>query len=176
MQGTLWLAVLCYFISLRSIPEFDQTRTSYQHTSDLSSVFDDPNLGHSGNAEPSGPQPGGPDMFPDFPWPIDANMAYPTQDFNFQINPIPPTSMNHESNSAIHSHTVPQQHQWGTGGHFPTVNLSRNDFGAPPLFGPAGYTNPVGLTDLLHQNQSLSTVRNGQRDFPASGTQVVDGG
>lgn len=176
MQGTIWLAVLCHFISLRSIPEFDQTRTGYQHTSDLSSIYDDPNLGHSGNAGPPGPQPGGHDMFPDFPWPLDANMTYPTQDFNFQMNPIPPTAVNHGSNPAILPHTVPQQHQWGTGGHFSPVNLSQNDFGATPLFGPAGYTNPIGLPDLMQQSRSSSTVRNGQSNFPESGTRAVDGG
>ena len=102
-------------------------------------------------------------------------MAYPPQDFKFQSGPMPSPSMNHGLNPSIPSHSVTQQHQWGTGGNFPKGDLSQNHFGAPPLFGPAGYANPVALAHLMQQSQSSSTTGNSQSNFPAPGIQVVDG-
>jgi hypothetical protein len=172
-QGTLCLAVPRHCISLRSTPGFDQTGEGYQQDRDLPSNSVGTNLGHPGNAGQAGPQSGGSDMVPNFPWMLGPNMAYPSQDFNFQFDPIPsnpsiPFTQQHQSFS--------QQHQWGTGYHNPMNNFSQNNFGAPPFLDTPRYTNTMALAHPAQQSQSSVTTRNGQSSLPAPGTLVVDGG
>jgi len=174
-QGTHWPAVPRHCISLRSTPDFNQTRPGYQQASDLPSNVVDSNLGHSGNVGPSGLQPGGIDMFPDLSWLPEVNMAYAGQDFTFQHGPMSSPSMNHGLNLSIPSHPVTQQRQWSTGGHFPMGGISQNTFGAPPSFSPAGYKNLAALAHPMQRSQSSSTTGNGQSNFPAPGIQAVDG-
>jgi len=88
---------------------------------------------------------------------------------------MPAPSMNRGLNPSIPSHSVTQQHQWGTGGHFSIGDLSQNNFEASPLFSPAGYTNMDALAHPMQEIQSPSTAGNGQSNFPAPGIQVVDG-
>ena len=174
-QGTRWLAIPRHCISLRSTPEFNQTRSGYQQASDLPSNVADSSLGHSGNASPPGLQPGEFDIFPESTCPPEVNMAYPVQDLNLLSGPMPAPSMKHGLNPSISSHPVTQQHQWGTCGHFPMGDPSQNSFGAPPLFSPTGYANMVTLAHSMRQSQSPSTTGNGQSSSPAPGIQVVDG-
>ena len=46
------------FVSLRSSTVLDQLETGCLHASDLTSIFDDQNIEHFGNPEPSGPLTG----------------------------------------------------------------------------------------------------------------------
>ena len=159
---------------LTEVPsELDQTGTGYQHTSGIHPMFEQPSLGHPGNA---GSQSGGSAMCSDPTRPLGANMAYPPHDFNLHISPMLPPSVNHGSNPPISSHTFAPQHQRGTGVHPPTNNLSQNNFGAIPFFHHTGYTNLIDFADPMQQNQPSGIARNGQSTFPAFGTWGVDGG
>jgi len=141
--------------------EPDQTRTRYQYTSDLDSMFDDKNPRQFGNHEPSGTPPGGSDMYLD-PTRVASNMANQPPGFNINIGTIPTPSVNHGFNPSISSHMVTHQHQWDTGIHFPTSNPSQNNFRTPPFFNHEIYANQADLADLVRQNQSSNAVKSSQ--------------
>lgn len=151
-----------FFLTSEVHSELDQTGTGYQHASDILSMFEEPNLGHSGNAGS-----GGSAICSDPTRPLGADMAYAPNDFNFHISPMLSPSVNHGSNPQISSHTMAPQHQQGTGVHLPTNDLPQNNSEAFSFFHHTGYTN---------QNQSSSIARNGQSNYPAFGTWGVDGG
>jgi len=165
-QGTLWLAVSRHYFSLRSTPGSGEPVTGHQQNSDLLPNDVDWNLGHSGEAGPSGLQPRGSDMRFDSTWTPGPDMAYPLQALDFHSGPIPP-SVNHGSNLSIPSHA---------GGHSPTSNPSQNHFGAHTIFDSARYADLIALMNLMQQFQPSSTTRNGQSNSPAPGTRVVDRG
>jgi len=135
-------------------------------------MFDDQNLGRFGNYEPSGPLPGGSDMYLD-PTRLAANMANRPPGLNSYIGTLPAPPMNYGSNPSISSHMVTNQHQWDdTGIRVPTCNPSQNNFGA---FNHEMYANLADLPDLVWQNQSSNDFENSQSNIPPSGTWLADG-
>jgi len=166
-QGEVWLRSVV-LASWKTLADPVQASPGHRSASDLDDLFDEPNLGGSGDDGRPGQPHEGLSLSGLTPAQrLSPNVAYLFPNFSFD-DPMSMSTLNQERNPS--SHTTALSHPWD----FATSNDLLDNLGQAPLFSTTGYGDPASLTGLMPQNP-FSSAGHSQSDDFQFGDQLMDG-